>query len=167
MNKHIKIILTLIFTTCLLIGCASTENTPVLKYQEIIEFEDSLTKDFLYDRTRLWLAESFVDSKKVIELENKEQGLLVGNGGMKFTFGILAPMPGEFSLRVDIKNGRIRTTYNNFKIYIRPSQYSSGGWSVIHEGTVNGYPKQAIDVAKKLNQDLRAFINSTEEDSDW
>ena len=67
-------------------GCAAPgSNTPLVEYQEVIEFDSEIDKSTLFNRTRLWLAEAFVDSKEVIELEDKEAGLLVGNGGMEYT----------------------------------------------------------------------------------
>ncbi|WP_404409802.1 DUF4468 domain-containing protein [Pseudidiomarina marina] len=165
--KQLSIILLSIVLT-ILSGCASTtNNTPLVEYQEIIEFDKDIDKSILFDRTRLWLAEAFVDSEEVIELADKETGVIVGNGGMKYTFPLIAPMPGRFSLRIDVKDGRLRTTYSNFKIYFSGSQYSSGGWTDIREGTQSGYPEQSITAAKKLNDDLKNFIKQIDADSSW
>lgn len=154
--------LSTLLMTCLgmlfLVGCTSTaNNTPLVEYQEVIEFDSELDKSTLFNRTRLWLAEAFVDSKEVIELEDKEAGLLVGNGGMEYTYPLTPPMPGRFSLRIDIKDGKLRTTYNNFKI-------NQGGW---HDATSYGYPEQSIKAAKRLNSDLKNFIQQAEVDDDW
>jgi len=149
-------------------GCAAPgSNTPLVEYQEVIEFDSEIDKSTLFNRTRLWLAEAFVDSKEVIELEDKEAGLLVGNGGMEYTFPLVPAMPGQFSLRIDIKNGKLRTTYSNFKIYHSGSQYSSGGWSAVREGTANGYPEQSIQAAQRLNANLKKFVQQAEADDDW
>lgn len=151
-----------------LTGCASTaENTPLVEYQEIIEFESDIDKETLFARTRLWVAEAFVDSEKVIELADKESGVIVGNGGMDYTFPLLAPMPGRFSLRIDIKDGKLRTTYSNFKIYFSGSQFSAGGWTDVREGIQSNYPEQSRNAAKKLNADLKRFIAEADADSDW
>lgn len=166
MKKSFSAVLSLVFL--LLSGCAATgANTALLEYQEIIEFDSELDKSTLFNRTRLWLAEAFVDSKDVIELVDKDAGLLVGNGGMKYTFPLVPDMPGRFSLRIDIKDGKIRTTYSNFKLYTSGSQYSSGGWSDIREGTPNGYPEQSIHAAKALNEDLKKFVQQAEADDNW
>ncbi|MGM0429758.1 MAG: DUF4468 domain-containing protein [Pseudomonadota bacterium] len=152
----------------LLSGCAATgSNTPLVEYQEVMEFDSEIDKSTLFNRTRLWLAESFVDSKEVIELEDKEAGLLVGNGGMEYTYPLVPAMPGRFSLRIDIKDGKLRTTYNNFKIYHSGSQFSSGGWSAVREGTPNGYPEQSIKTAKRLNADLKEFVQQAGADNNW
>lgn len=155
-------------TVLTLTGCAAAgAGTPLVKYQEVIEFDENLDKDELFNRTRLWLAETFVDSESVIELEDKEAGLLVGNGGMDYTFPLVPPMDGQFSLRIDIKDGKLRTTYSNFRIYQSGTQFTSAGWSAIREGTPNDYPQQSIDTAKRLNDSLKTFVQQSEADDNW
>ncbi len=101
-------------TALIIAGCAATgADTPLVKYQEVIQFDDSLDKDALFNRTRLWLAETFVDSESVIELEDKEAG-------------------DPFV--------RVRLTIT---------------------------PQQSIDTAKRLNADLKAFVQKLAADDNW
>ncbi|MEZ5520682.1 MAG: DUF4468 domain-containing protein [Dokdonella sp.] len=50
-----------------------------VKYSSIVSVEGN-TKDELYARARLWLPEAFKDSRDAIQVDDKENGLLLGKG---------------------------------------------------------------------------------------
>jgi len=62
------------------------------------------------------MAVTFTDSKAVIEIKDKENGKIVGKGVASYAdpakFGMT--MPCRFTMTVDIKDNKCRTTYNNF-----------------------------------------------------
>ncbi|MBN1404781.1 MAG: DUF4468 domain-containing protein [Opitutales bacterium] len=41
---------------------------------------DGMTRNEIFDGVELWIAENFTSSKAVIDLKNKEQGVIIGNG---------------------------------------------------------------------------------------
>lgn len=49
-------------------------------YEKIYDVDSTLQKQELYDRSMRWLAKTFVDSKEVIRIANKETGNIVGKG---------------------------------------------------------------------------------------
>lgn len=69
----------------------------------------------LYNRARLWLADAFVDSKEVVQVEDKESGLLVGKGSYRFQQGII-PYRIKFSVRLDCKDQKYRAQI--YDVYI-------------------------------------------------
>lgn len=99
----------------LLIGCASTfEPLPKDQSQLIIIQEiPDLSKNEIYDKTLLWVASKFVDSKEVLEIQDKENGLIVGKGIAMFSLSKSITAPTRFTMKIDIKDGRYRIKFNN------------------------------------------------------
>lgn len=151
----------MVVSAILLSGCAAPgANTPVLEVQDVHEVP-GYSKEELYDQSKLWVAETFVDAKQVIEMADPDKGLLMANGSFDLVFlGIQKPT--RFSLRLDVKDEKIRTTYKNFQMLT-----SQNDWYTIREGTSNGYPDQARNKAEELNQSLLQFIRSDQSNDDW
>lgn len=75
----------------------------------------------LYNGVRLWIAENFKSAKQVIDLENREDGILIGNGvipNIKFDggMGIVIPNNASFKMKVEVRDGKIRLTFTQFQI---------------------------------------------------
>lgn len=56
-----------------------THDIPMSSCTEVYEFLGK-TKDQLYTETRDWFVETFTDSKSVLEVQDKENGILKGKG---------------------------------------------------------------------------------------
>ena len=93
-----------------------------------------------------------MDAKQVIEMADPDKGLLMANGSFDMVF-LGVQTPTRFSLRLDVKDEKIRTTYKNFQMWS-----SRNDWYTVREGTSNGYPDQARQKAAELNQSLLQFI---------
>ena len=64
-----------------------------------------------------WMARTFFDNKEVIELKDKDNGKIIGKGITMFRGKIgwfSANIPCRFTLLVEAKDNKYRTTYNNF-----------------------------------------------------
>ena len=103
----------------LLCGCMPTLIPPdSTTVQRVIEVP-GIPKDIIYERSRIWIAKTFRSSKAVIEYENKETGVIIGNGIIHYTvkadpLGLyMAEVPVRFTMKEDIKDGRIRITFDN------------------------------------------------------
>ncbi len=59
------------------------------------------------------MAKTFLDSKAVIEIKDPENGKIVGKG-ITFVRSGIAMLDCRFTLTIDVKDGRYRTTYENF-----------------------------------------------------
>jgi Domain of unknown function (DUF4468) with TBP-like fold len=102
----------------LLYGCAPVmipaEATTVQKTIDI----PRINKDIIYERSRIWIAKTFRSSKAVIEYENKETGVIIGNGVVSYPlpagpFGLTATVPVRFTMTEEIKDEKIRITFDN------------------------------------------------------
>src|SRR3972149_2220357 len=119
MKKH-RLAVSIQLFLFLLCGCMPTlipsDSTTV---QRVIEVP-GIPKDIIYERSRIWIAKTFRSSKAVIEYENKETGVIIGNGIIHYInkkidpFGIYAAeIPVRFTMEENIRDGKIKITFDN------------------------------------------------------
>jgi len=76
-----------------------------------------LTKNEIYDASLEWMGETLSGSREVIELKDKENGKIIGKGITSFRGKIGIGSTNvlcRFTLIVEAKDNKYRTTYNNF-----------------------------------------------------
>jgi hypothetical protein len=101
-----------IFASCASAPVAPIEDRSMQKVHDI-----DLTKNEIYDMSLEWMVRTFFDNKEVIELKDKENGKIIGKGITTFKGKIgwfSANIPCRFTLIVEAKDYKYRTTYNNF-----------------------------------------------------
>jgi hypothetical protein len=81
-----------------------------------------LKKEELFAQTVLWIAESFKSAREVIELKDRELGVVVGNGAVDMNIGpasfLPVNMPVDFKIRIDMKDNRYRMTFSQVKLIV-------------------------------------------------
>jgi hypothetical protein len=89
-----------------------------LQFQEVVPVEDA-TRDQLYDAALVWFPSAFKSGKDVLQVQNKEAGMLVGTGVERYEPAIFISSSctrGELRYRitVEVKEGRYRYTIDGF-----------------------------------------------------
>jgi len=100
-----------VFASCASAPIAPIEDRSMQKVHDI-----DLTKNEIYDMSLEWMARTFFDNKEVIEIKDKENGKIIGKGITTFKGKIgwfSANIPCRFTLIVEAKDNKYRTTYNN------------------------------------------------------
>jgi hypothetical protein len=71
---------------------------------------DSIQKDQLYSRTKLWFADNFKSTKDVIQLDDKENGIVLGKGNILKRESGIQPVikTWKFSVKVQIKDNKYK-----------------------------------------------------------
>jgi hypothetical protein len=112
-----------------------TTPVPDARYERVIEVP-KLTKKQIFDKSKQWMALTFVSSKKAIEYEDEGAGKIIGNGiahasskvvvrsAMLGDMPYTTPYDVRFSLVEDMKDGKARVTVGNFQLV---NQYGAGG----------------------------------------
>lgn len=153
-------------------GCASMQ--PVAETDRTFErvmMAPSHSKDQIYISTKIWIAENFKSAKSVIELDSKEEGIIIGNGIIQYPCsGMECLGKGDwkvpFTMRVDMKDQKFKISFSNIKLSW-PASYSSGIFNPAYDGPVNSQgDMQVIKPALlKFGDEILASINSSK--SDW
>jgi hypothetical protein len=92
----------------------------VIKREVIIGIKNTQKKK-IFEKTKQWIATSFKNSKKVIEYENKDEGIIIGNTKISsdVTEGITTIKPFSYILKIrfDIKDNKMKIKIVNASGY--------------------------------------------------
>jgi hypothetical protein len=133
-------------------------------YEGTVTLDSTLNKKMLFTSARSWLVSAFVSSKAVIEYEDKSAGKIMGKG-----FFLLG-YPGddkynrvEFSLTIQVKDGRYRYWISEYNMWAGPVEDVS-------RGNYKWMPALYVDidsVSKSLIQSLEKSMRATISDNAW
>ncbi len=92
-----------------------------LTYTEVVQV-DSVSKSELFNRAKLWFATAYNSANDVLQIDNKEEGEIIGKANMNYT-------PTVFSGGYTIK-GSIKYT---IKIFVKEGRYKYEITDFIHD----------------------------------
>lgn len=99
-----------------------------LTFDKVIQVEE-IDKDNIYLGLKEWFALNFVSSKNVIELEDKEAGIIIGNTNVNYSKGSFtyACYKGwlNYTIKVQCKDGRFKVDVTNFRHQIQKGNSES------------------------------------------
>ena len=158
----------------LLTGCEGTQPIREADKGRPIEFVQEVpgkTKDDIFDATKVWVAENFHSAKAVIEDANKDVGRLIGNGRIDYPCDKGCVLSGRiinFTLRIDMKDGKFKTTFTNITLYTPPIRGSFNGFG---EDTRSLTMQHEFDAAQtgfqRLSDSLRTSILAEKTKADF
>jgi hypothetical protein len=110
------------------------------------------------------MARTFFDTKEVVELKDKENGKIIGKGITTFKGKIgwfSAQIPCRFTLTVEAKDNKYRTTYNNLVGLYGESQTRPEPLE----------QKEYVDAVKAklavIDEDLYGYLKKYKSNTDW
>lgn len=88
------------------------QETKLIEFTGLVTVDTTLTKNELYSKTKEWFAKSFKSANDVIQMDDKEAGIIIGKGNFsdRKSCGII-----NFTLKVQVKDGRYKYWFSNFK----------------------------------------------------
>lgn len=92
-----------------------------LEYSEIVPVEGA-TKDELYNRAKVFFVDAFKDAKEVIQLDDKDGGMIVAKGVMTNKSLWSEDNIVDFRISIALKDGRYKYDINNFTLKIITSR---------------------------------------------
>jgi hypothetical protein len=164
-------------------GTSNTTNFPLneageIEYTEVVQV-DGVSANELYVRAKEWLALTFVSSKSVIQLEDKEAGKIIGKGISEI---FASPFSGErtysygyieFTLEIQVKEGRCKYKISNISHDFGEQSNGLGG-SMVSLRDLLAEPKPSLGLVvpnKKMwgiirnasDKEIKGIINSFKE----
>ncbi len=114
--------LIIIIATSLLYSCAAPGSLNIPKddsgkyqYQGVVTVSGKSQAE-LYDAAKEWIALNFRSAQDVIQLDDRENGLLIAKGYFPI-FMMLHERHIYHTIRLDTKDGRYRYTVNDFEFH--------------------------------------------------
>lgn len=94
-------------------------DTKKITYTEVVLVDSSTTKQELYSKAREWFAKTYVSSTNVLQMEDKENGKLIGKALMEVSFKTIlgTNFPGGFinyTISIYLKDGKYKYEFTNF-----------------------------------------------------
>lgn len=83
----------------------------VIFYDGIINVDASITQNQLYLRGKIWFVNYFKNAKAVLQLQDKEDGKLIGKGVLMyeyFDFLTIIPVFVECTITISVKDGKYK-----------------------------------------------------------
>ena len=158
--KKILLAATLLLVTACVPKVTMPNITPVndASYQQVIDVPIQ-SKQQIFEKSKQWMAKTFVSSKQVIEYENLLEGKIIGNGSANLTFTYVSSLTGpvtqnyhaRFSMTEDIKEGKARITFD--QIWVQNGYGVGGGESITQDGWDKLKPKLIA-----LTQNLTEYL---------
>lgn len=110
--KKINLIIGLLLTTTL--SLMAQDN---LTFEKVIE-TDSVGKAMIFANINDWFASTYKSANDVIQMADKEAGIIVGNGSMSYSFGGFSYLCYEgylkYTIKVYVKDNRYKIVLTNF-----------------------------------------------------
>ena len=149
-------------------GCTPMPVKETPPIESVIDMP-GFNKDQIYTATKVWIAENFMSAKAVIENDDKEAGRVIGNGRIKYPcsgFSCIsrADWTLDFTMRVDIKDQKIRLTFTNLGFSFPSTQGipAADDWP-IRENQMGDVRPALI----KLGEELKDAITKEKTKADW
>jgi hypothetical protein len=97
---------------------SSTQSTGPLSYTAVVQ-TPGLTKAQLYAAGQAWFAKAFRSAKDVLQLQDAENGKLIGRGNFHYEPKLMQSSTGirgfvRFDVTLEAKDGRYRYTFDRF-----------------------------------------------------
>ncbi len=148
---------------------------------------DLVEKQELYSRAKIWVSDYFKSSKAVIDLDDKEIGILIGKGGSPITVETAIGQPFNtncfFTFKLSFKDGKVKVEVYDFFYKVDHSYYSGGvlvpetitypkTWFLPTIGkkmvtTCKGYKDETLRVINSLFNSLEKGMKTPIVNSDW
>lgn len=111
-----KTILLLVLSVITIRGYS--QDLPLKEGKVFYETVDSAAgaKTELYQKAKLWFANAFKDSKNVIQVDDKDNGQLVGKGNVFAPVKVMGMPNGNycfFTMKIDVKDSKYRIQFYN------------------------------------------------------
>lgn len=156
----------------MLSGCAAA--MPVkqedMTYQKVVEIS-GVAKDVIFEKSKQWIAHTFKSAKAVIEYDNREEGVIIGNGSMERPISAVNISGGSlisYTMQEDIKDGRVRLTFSRFAAQVPPSYNSITGTSPGGEYGIRQADLQGMrSKFNALSEDLQQYTLNGKAADNW
>lgn len=146
-----------------------------VNYSEVVTVDSSSKKDVLYGKSKLWFANTFKSSNNVVQLDDKENGIILGKGTI-----IKNEVKGltnirktwNFTIKIQVKDGKYKAEiYDINYIWEMPGNTIGQAPSYINLDDYFNNPKvyksdgttlkdQAANFANETNDNMNALLIS-------
>ena len=177
MKKHAKYLMvpvTVLAFAAVLWGCAAMDFEQLSEQERTFDkvYEaPEFSKEEIFNATKVWIAQNFRSAKAVIEHQDEEEGIIIGNGSMSYPCSMddlscygTAGWKVDFTMRVDIKDEKFKLTFMNIMIDTPPGEYSSGNrFPINSQAQLDAIKPELLSYGERILESMK----TDEAKSDW
>jgi len=175
----------LIFTIAIILLVHYSYSQNSISFSKVIQ-ADSIGKTNLFIAVNDWFATNYNSAKDVIQMADKEAGIITGVGTFSYSFGKLSYLCFEgklqYTIKIEVKDNRYRVELTNFAHSNNPGNSADCELGLITDAelyTTKGINKgpqnktwsdikiKAEQFAADIFTSIESKINSMSEKSDW
>jgi len=136
-----------------------------LTYSEVVQ-TDSISQNELYNRAKLWFATTYNSANDVLQMDNKEEGQLIGKAILKYNPNVLSGSEQtkgniNYTIKIFVKNGRYKYEITDFIHDPYGNQYGKYSMGVITTSEECPNPKpMAKGWSDKVWKDIKSQIET-------
>jgi hypothetical protein len=163
----------ILMATLILLACGIVNAQEALTYSKVIQ-ADSLDKTSIYVALRAWFSEMYNSSNKVIQMDDKDAGIIIGKGTTPYSHGGLSYLCYEgwvnYTVKVQIRDGRYKAELSNINHENKRGNAESCNLGLIttaEEYATKGMSKKfhnkvANDIKEKMKKYAEELFSSME-----
>lgn len=162
------------------------QNLPIDKktgkviYSEVVKVDSTITKYQLYSKAREWIANVFISSKDVIQMDDREAGKIIVKGSFELTSKLDIDLM-KFTISIYLKDGKYKYVITDFiRRYYVDRRYYEEPIEVVINNSKNAttkirrrFMKQKLDhTVEKMTDLIRDLkqtmqIKTLKNEDDW
>ena len=159
MKKFSLLLILLAFSSCMTVKIPNPRHV----IQKQIQFE-KLPADLIFDKTEMWMARTFVDSRAVMEVKNRE-GKMMYNNAIVYIQPKSKYYKFSFTLEIHIKDNTLKCDISNIDmIGVQKSYFKTSNDHLYYEDSKmpmylkNGFNSHIDDMLVSLEQYVKTEI---------
>lgn len=155
----------LVLTTLLLLTSAATlakQLSDADRTFDLIVDTPGKSKDQIYLSSKVWIAESFKSSKAVLEIDSKQDGLLLGNAIIKYPCKGFSCITYEgwtspFTLKIEMKEEKFRVTFSNIQLSLpgQPGYSAPSTFPITEQSDLDRIKPALVQLAHDLENAVK------------
>jgi hypothetical protein len=153
--------------------CSIANAQEALSFSKVIQ-ADSLDKTSIYVALRAWFSEMYNSSNKVIQMDDKDAGVIIGKGTTQYNYGGMVYSCYEgwinYTIKVQVRDGRYKAELSNINHENKKDLAASCNLGIIttaEEYATKGMSKRyhnkvANDIKEKMKKYAEELFSSME-----
>lgn len=138
--------------------------TGKITYTAIVKVDSLFTKEILFQRATKWFAQTYKSAQDVIQLQDKETGMLVGKGVIPVYYQSMGVNQQDgymnYTFTLQVKDGRYRYELTNIYHQPNPGGNNYGTAEEMQHTKKAGYQKILNRMLEQVNSNVDALIQS-------
>lgn len=133
------------------------------------------TRDVLYEKTKIWIAETFRSAKAVMEYDNAKSGTLIGNGAIPFPCKdtsfyctLRRNWTVPFTMKMEAQDNKFRLTFSNLRLawpetyggLIYTGHQPAGDMPLVQQEYYNMVRPALLGLGEEIKMSLKKTVDS-------